>query len=64
MACPISAEIKKDCEIDWERVAGVGERRLRRRGIRVDSAPVVETLPISSWLKSAMQFTFPSRVGK
>lgn len=60
----MSAEIKKDWEIDCARVAGVGERRLRSNGMSVDSAPVVETLPISSWLKSAMQFTFPSSVGK
>lgn len=29
-----------------------------------DSAPVVETDPISSWLKSAIAFTFPSRILK
>lgn len=59
----MSAEIKNDRAIDWARVAGVGERRFRRDGIRLDSAPEVETLPISSWLKSAMQLTLPSRVG-
>lgn len=32
--------------------------------MRLDSAPEVETLPISSWLKRAMQLTLPSRVGK
>ena len=33
-------------------------------GIREDSAPDEETLPISSWLNRAMQFTLPLRVEK
>lgn len=45
-------------------MAGVGDSLLRRVGTRLDSAPEVETLPISSWLKRAMQLTFPSSVGK
>ena len=32
--------------------------------MRLDSAPELDTLPISSWLKSAMQLTFPSKEGK
>ena len=32
--------------------------------MREDSAPEVETEPISSWLKRAMQFTLPSRAVK
>ena len=32
--------------------------------MREDSAPEVETEPISSWLKRAMTLTLPSRVGK
>lgn len=38
----------------------MGESRSRRIGIRDDAAPELETDPISSWLKRAMQFTFPS----
>ena len=38
---------------------GVGLRRARRVGMRLDSAPVVETEPISSWLKRAMTETLP-----
>lgn len=64
MACPISELIKNEREIDWASAAGVGERRSRRVGMRDDSAPVEETEPISSWLKRAMTFTLPSRVGK
>ena len=60
----MSAEIKKDRDIDCASESGVSESRLRRIGIRFDSAPDVDTLPISSWLKSAIQFTFPSRDGK
>jgi hypothetical protein len=33
-------------------------------GIRDDSAPEEETLPISSWLKRAIQLTLPSRIEK
>ena len=58
----MSAEIRKEREIDCEREAGVGERRLRREGMRLDSAPEVDTLPISSWLKRAIQLTFPSSI--
>lgn len=43
---------------------GVGESRLSSEAMSEDSAPVVETDPTSSWLKSAMQFTFPSAVEK
>lgn len=39
----------------------MGDRRCRSEGIKEDSAPDVETLPISSWLKRAMQLTLPSR---
>lgn len=60
----MSLLIKNDRAIDWARVAGVGDRRSRRVGMREDSAPLVETEPISSWLNRAMQFTLPSRVGK
>lgn len=38
---------------------GVGARRLRRVGMRLDSAPEVETLPISSWLNKAITLTLP-----
>lgn len=62
MACPISQEIKKDRAIDSAVDSGVGDRRLRSEGIRLDSAPDIDTLPISSWLKRAMQLTFPSSV--
>lgn len=44
----MSAEIRNDREIDWASVAGVSESRLRSVGMRLDSAPDVETLPISS----------------
>lgn len=37
-----------------------GERRCRRKGMSEDSAPELETEPISSWLNSAIQFTLPS----
>jgi len=50
--------------MDWARDAGVGERRFMNDGMREDSAPEEETLPISSWLKRAIQFTLPSRVEK
>ena len=60
----MSELIRKEREIDWARVAGVGESRSRRVGMREDSAPVEETEPISSWLKRAMTFKLPSRVGK
>ena len=44
----MSADIKKDWVMDCAKEAGVGDKRLRRDGIRLDSAPEVETLPISS----------------
>lgn len=44
----------------WANRSGVGESRLSTEGIRFDSAPVLETLPTSSWLNSAIQLTFPS----
>jgi hypothetical protein len=44
----MSAEITKEREIDWASVAGVGESRFNRDGMRLDCAPEVETLPISS----------------
>lgn len=57
----MSAETRSDLAIDWARCAGSGESLCNSEGIREDSAPVVETEPISSWLKRAMQLTFPSR---
>lgn len=60
----MSAEMRNERVIDCAKDPGVGESLLRREGIRLDSAPEVDTLPISSWLKRAMQFTFPSNVGK
>lgn len=59
-----SAETKKDLEMLWANAPGLGERRLMREGSRLDCAPDVEMLPISSWLKSAMQLTLPSKVRK
>ena len=40
-------------------VDGVGDSRSRSVGMMLDSAPVVETLPISSWLNKAMTLTLP-----
>lgn len=60
----MSAETRKERASDWEYNPGVGDSLWRSDGIRDDSAPVVDTLPISSWLKSAMQFTFPLNVSK
>ena len=57
----MSAERRSDLAIDWANSAGVGESLCNSEGMREDSAPVVETEPISSWLKRAMQLTFPSR---
>jgi hypothetical protein len=57
----MSAETRSDLAIDWASCAGSGESLCSSEGIREDSAPVVETEPISSWLKRAMQLTFPSR---
>lgn len=48
MACETSLERRKDLAMDWERRAGEGDKRSRREGIREDSAPVVDTEPISS----------------
>lgn len=62
MACPMSHETKNERAMDSASVPGVGDRRLRRDGTRFDSAPVLDTLPISSWLKRAIQFMFPSRI--
>ena len=58
----MSAEIRNDRAMDWPRADGVLESLLRRDGMRLDSAPEVETLPISSWLNKAIQLTFPSKL--
>lgn len=56
----MSQLMRKERETDCAYAPEPGERRCRRKGMREDSAPDVETEPISSWLKSAMQFTLPS----
>jgi len=48
MAWVISVDIKNEREMDCARVPGVGDRRLRRPGIKEEPAPDVETLPTSS----------------
>lgn len=50
--------------MDCPKSSGVGDRRFSRVGTKEPCAPEVDWEPISSWLKSVMQFTFPSRVGK
>ena len=57
----MSAETRSDLAIDWASNEGDGESLCNSEEIREDSAPVVDTEPISSWLKRAMQLTFPSR---
>lgn len=59
----MSLLIRNDFAIDCACVAGVGDSRSISVGIREDSAPLVDTEPISSWLKSAIQLTLPSKVG-
>lgn len=56
----MSAEIRNDREMLCASIAGDGESLSRSVWIRLDAAPEVDTLPISSWLNSAMQFTLPS----
>lgn len=41
-------------------VSGVGESRAMTNGMSELSAPVLETEPTSSWLKSAIRLTFDS----
>lgn len=54
MACETSQERRKDFAIDWDRRAGVGDKRSRREGIRVDSAPVEDTEPISGRMREIL----------
>ena len=63
-AWPMSALTRNERATDCAYAAGVGESRWSRNGMSDDSAPDVETEPISSWLKSAMQFTLPSSAVK
>ena len=53
----MSAEMRKDLAMDWARVPAVGDKRWSNDGISEDSAPVDDTDPTSSWLKSAIQLT-------
>lgn len=64
MAWVISLLRRNERAIDCPKVAEVGDNRWRNVGIREDSAPVVDTEPISSWLKRAIQFTFPLQTEK
>jgi len=61
--CPLAArttslEMRNECAMDRALGPGPGERRSSRDKATLDAAPVVDTLPISSWLKHMMTFTF------
>ena len=51
--------MRNEREMLCAEVEGVGDRRFKRVGMMLDSAPEVETLPISSWLNRAITLTLP-----
>ena len=55
--------MRNEREMLCPKVDGVGDRRLRRVGMRLESAPEVETLPISSWLNKAITLTLALSLG-
>jgi len=60
----MSQDSKKDLATDCAYVWGVGERRFNNIGSKLPIAPEVDTLPISSWLNSAIALIFPLTSGK